>query len=92
MAVYRENGENESGGGRREGAERFPKLPLLLLAKASVPFRGHFFGSPSLYCGQAFCRVKIFQFLRMQPRGESERGSQDIQEPILNLYAIEWGY
>ena len=30
-AVYRENGENESGGGRREGAERFPKLPLLHL-------------------------------------------------------------
>ena len=26
------------------------------------------------------------------PKGEPERGSRDMPEPILNLYAIEWGY
>ena len=25
-------------------------------------------------------------------KGESERGFEDIPEPILCLYAIEWGY
>ena len=37
-------------------------------------------------------RVKFSQFLRIQPRGESEGGSQDVPEPILSLYAVEWGY
>ena len=28
--------------------------------------------------------IKIFQFLRLQPRSESEGGSRDVPEPILN--------
>ena len=36
-------------------------------------------------------RVRFFQFLRIQPRGESEGGSRDVPEPILSLYAVNGG-
>ena len=36
-------------------------------------------------------RVKFFQLLRIQPRGESVGDSRDVPEPIRSLYAVEWG-
>ena len=42
---------------------------IILVSKASVPFRSHFFLSPSLYWGQAFYRVKNFPFSENVPKG-----------------------
>ena len=53
-----------------------------------------FFGPPIYFGARPFWdfQDQFFQFLRMLPRGMSERGSWDIPEPILSLHAIDCKY
>ena len=84
--MERDRVDRRQGGNRMQGnSESFPFLWQNLVCHS-----GHFWGVPHLYRSQAFWRVNISQFLRMEPRVEYERASWDVTEPTLSPPTIEW--